>query len=181
MIGQLLMTLVIVLAMLLTNMNLLGALPLVLVPLSALVRSRWLGLAGLLIFCSVTLGNAKGLELTDLPRFGAVTAALVVPSVILLELILSDRTARSEKVSIWPILVVTGVTAALIATLFFLTRVQGIGVYLGSDPTLQVFILMSLSILYSGPILLGTGNNGRPGAEKGLKSPPKGQTINKNE
>ncbi len=169
MIGQLLVTLVLAIVMVLAGMNMLGALPLILIPVSALVRSRWLGLAGLLGFFTLTLGSVKGVELTELPRFGALTASLVVPSVILLELVISDRTVRSEKFSIWPILVVSGLTAALMTFLIFLTRVKGIGVYLGSDPTLQVFVVMSLSILLSGPILLGTGNIRASWREK---SPP---------
>lgn len=181
MIGQLLVTLFLVLAMLLGGMNMLGAVPLILVPVAALVRSRWLGLIGLLGFCTLSLGTVEGVELADLPRFGALTASLVVPSVLLLELILSDKALRTEKVSVWPILVVFGLTAALVISLIGLTRVQGIGVYLGSDPTLQVFVLMSLSILFSGPILLGSGPRGPPGTEKALKNPGDRQAINKNE
>ncbi len=181
MIGLLLVTLILMLAMLLSGMNMLGAVPLVLVPVAALVRSRWLGLIGLLGFCTLSLGSVKGVELADLPRFGALTASLVIPPVLLLELILSERTLRTEKVSVWPILVVLGLTVALVITLIGLTRVQGIGVYLGSDPTLQVFVLMSLSILFSGPILLASGTKGHPGAEKALQNPGNGQAINKNE
>jgi hypothetical protein len=180
-IGLLLVTLLLLLAILLSGMEALAAIPLLLVPLSAILRARWVGLVGLLAFCAVGLGSLKGAELTDLPRFGALTASLVIPCVILMELLLSDRTVPAEKVSLWPIAVISGLLLLLMTALALLLRLRMIGVYLGSDPTLQVFVLMSLSILISGPILLTTGLKGPPTDKKGSQTVLNGQRTNKNE
>jgi hypothetical protein len=173
MIGQLLSLLVLALVMLLTGMDPFGFIPLLLVPISTLVRARWLGLVGLLLFWTISLATVKGADLTDIPRFGALTASLLLPTVMLLELVLTPHPYRIERISIWPFLVVAGLTIALASAMVVLTRIGNIGVYIGSDPTLQLFVLMSLTILFTGPFILRTGYGGGPSAVKGGQSPRK--------
>lgn len=169
MIGQALTLLFLVLIMVGTGMDLLWALPLLLVPLSTLVKARWLGMMGLFLFCTLALGSMGDVDLTDLPRFAAIATALMLPTLMLLELVLTPRPYRVEKVAVWPMVIGAGLTAALAISVLALLRMRNLGIYIGSDPTLQVFVIMSLTILFTGPFLLRTGQRGA--SEQGQSGP----------
>lgn len=154
-------------SVLLIDPNPVWALPLVLVVISLLWEKKWPGVAGLVLFSLVTLGRVEDASLTDLPHLILLTVVMVLPEVVLLEVILSPRPYAISKVSLAPILTLAGMVTGFGASIYILSRFQRIGVYLNSDVTLQVFIVMSLVIFFSGPALLGSrpsvSQNGRRG------------------
>ena len=143
-------------SIILVDPNPLWTLPLVLVLIGNLWRKKWLSLFGLALFCVVTVGRIGDVSLTELPNLFMIGLTLVLPLIGLFEIILSPSPYRLDKVSIAPIVITTSLLSVFILALFFVIRILRIGIYLNSDPTLQVFILMSLSILLTGPILLGS-------------------------
>jgi hypothetical protein len=141
----------------LVDPNPLFALPLVLVLLSFMFDKRWVGVLGILGYSLITIGRLGGIDLTDIWSLVLNLLLVMIPLVILLEIVISPSPYKLERLSLPPLLISFGMGAGMITVLFALSRVQRIGVYLNSDPVLQVFILMALSIFFFGPPLLGTG------------------------
>ncbi|MFO8050599.1 MAG: hypothetical protein R6V01_02730 [Thermoplasmatota archaeon] len=143
-------------SVLLVDLNPLWASPLLLVAVSFLWDNKWAGLLGVLLFSIITLGRVDSADLTDLGDLSLMVIFVVLPEIVLLELVLSPRPYSFDRISFAPVLISASLILGFSLALFLLTRVQRIGVYLNSDPTLQVFILMALSIFFTGPILLGS-------------------------
>ncbi len=148
-------------SVILVDPNPLYAVPLVLVLMSFMFDLRWLGILGILGYSLITIGRLGGIDLTDIWSLLLYTILVMVPMVILLEIVLSPSPYRLERISIAPMMISIGMGSGLVLVLLVLSRIQRIGVYLNSDPVLQVFILMALSIFFFGPPLLGTGQGAR--------------------
>lgn len=148
-------------SIILVDPNPLFATPLLLVMLSFMFDKRWIGVLGILGFSLITIGRLGGIDLTDIWSLLLHTILVMIPLVVLLEIVISPTPYRLEKISIAPMIISLGMGAGMLLVLFLLSRVQRIGVYLNSDPVLQVFILMALSIFFFGPPLLGTGSVAR--------------------
>jgi hypothetical protein len=93
---------------------------------------------------------------TDLPDLIILTLAIVLPLVILLEVSLSPQPYRIRRISLVPVSISIGIILAFFGALFILGNIRRIGVYLSSDPILQVFILMALALFFTSPMLLGS-------------------------
>lgn len=148
-------------SIILVDPNPLFATPLLLVLLSFMFDKRWIGVLGILGFSLITIGRLGGIDLTDIWYLLLHTILVMIPLVVLLEIVISPTPYRLERISIAPMIISLGMGAGMLLVLFLLSRVQRIGVYLNSDPVLQVFILMALSIFFFGPPLLGTGRVAR--------------------
>ena len=131
-------------------------LPLLLVSLSFITEKKWLGLIGLLLYGLIGLSRVEDVSMSDPVGFGAISLAMLIPMLIMLELIIAGRPYRIERVSLSPLLKITGLLLGFSLLLLIVIRISRIGIYLNSDPAIQVFILMALSILFTGPILLST-------------------------
>ncbi|MFW3146969.1 MAG: hypothetical protein ACMUIE_09180 [Thermoplasmatota archaeon] len=154
-------------SVLLIDPNPVWALPLLLVIVSLMWEKKWPGMAGLVLFSLVTLGRVEEASLTDLPGLLILTIVMVLPEVVVLEMVLSPRPYSISRISLAPILAVSGMVVGFGAAIFILSRFQRIGVYLNSDVTLQVFIMMSLVIFFSGPVLLGSRPSGTGKVDRG--------------
>ncbi|MGA1872189.1 MAG: hypothetical protein ACMUHY_00830 [Thermoplasmatota archaeon] len=158
-------------SLVLIDPNPLWSTPLVLVLIGLLWERRSVTLLGIITFSIVSVGHMSAVSLSDLPEVGLLSLALVLPLVLLLEISLSDRPYRVQRISLVPILVSLGMIAVFISTLFVLARFQRIGVYVSSDPLLQVFVLISLTIFLTGPVLLGS----RPAEQEKIERSQNGQ------
>jgi hypothetical protein len=148
-------------SIILVDPNPLFATPLLLVLASFMFGKRWIGVLGILGYSLITIGRLGGIDLTDIWSLLLHTVLVMIPLVVLLEIVISPSPYRLERISIAPMILSLGMGAGMLLVLFLLSRVQRIGVYLNSDPVLQVFILMALSIFFFGPPLLGTGRVAR--------------------
>lgn len=148
-------------SVLLIDTNPLWTTPLLLVAASFMWDNRWLGLLGLMVFSTVSLSRVDAGGLMDLWNLSMLVVLLILPEIVLLEIVLSPKPYGFEKISVYPVIISASLVAGFALVLFILTRIQRIGVYLNSDPTLQVFILMALSIFFTGPFLLGSRSGTR--------------------
>jgi hypothetical protein len=89
------------------------------------------------------------------------TVTLIAPVIFLLEVTLAPRPYKVRRLSVGPLLISGGIVIAFFGFLLLIVLAPSpydrIGLYLSSDPLLQVFMLMSLTILFTGPVLLGSG------------------------
>ncbi|MEA3559158.1 MAG: hypothetical protein U9R75_07900 [Candidatus Thermoplasmatota archaeon] len=145
-----------IISILLVDTNPLWATPLLLVAASFMWDNRWVGLIGIMLFSLLSLGRVDTATLTDLGHLSMLLMFVVIPEIILLELVISPKPYRFERISVFPLVISLMLAGGFALVIFVLTRFQRIGVYLNSDPTLQVFVLMALSIFFTGPILLGS-------------------------
>jgi hypothetical protein len=136
--------------------NPLWILPLLLISASLITEWKWIGLLGILSYAVISLGMIDDLSMTDLSELTANSLAFLIPLIILLELVISEKPYRIEKISAGPVIKTLTLIAGFIITLLIVVRISRIGVYLNSDPMIQIFILMSLSILFSAPVLIGS-------------------------
>jgi hypothetical protein len=161
MIGYLLVLYLGVISVVLIDPNPLWALPLVIVLIGQLWEKRWIGLMGILLYSVVTVGRLSSGSVSDIKDLSLLVLGIVVPILILVEINLSPSPYRLQRVSLVPVSITIGIVAGFIGALLLLLnapgRFGGIGVYLSSDPVLQIFIIMSLTIFFTGPILLGSG------------------------
>lgn len=162
-------------SVLLVDPNPIYSLPLVLVLLGMMYNKRWIGVAGIFGYSVFTIGNLSSVDLTDIGQLSINFILILVPLVFLLELVISPRPYRIERVSIAPIVISGLMLAFVFIVIFLLSRVQMIGIYLTSDPILQVFIIIALSILVFGPPLLSSSSNsvinGSQAIQKGTDQP----------
>jgi len=135
-------------------------LPLLLVSLSFITEKKWLGLFGLLLYGIFGLSRVGNVDMSDLIGLGAHSLALLIPLLIMLELILAEKPYRIERISPSPPLKILALLLGFSASLVIVIRISRIGIYLNSDPAIQIFILMALSILFAGPILLSGASTG---------------------
>ncbi len=151
--------------------NPLWSLPLVVVLIGLMWDMKWLSLTGIGLFSLVTVGRADGVYITEGPELLMFSVLLVIPIIVLIDIMLAPRPYRTGRVSVVPILAAIGMIAGMAGGLMIMVQVRRIGLYFESDPTLQVFLLISLSILFTGPFLLGsrTSSSSRKG-EHGPKS-----------
>ena len=145
-----------VISIVLIDPNPLWSLPLLLVLIGFLSKRKWITLIGILLFSTVTLGRIDHGSFTDLPDLILLTLGIVVPLVILLEVSLAPRPYRLQRISLVPTLISIGIILSFFGVLFILGNIQRIGVYLSSDPLLQVFILTALALFFTAPMLLGS-------------------------
>ncbi|MGA1820916.1 MAG: hypothetical protein ACMUIG_00155 [Thermoplasmatota archaeon] len=143
------------------DLNPLWVLPLLLVSVCFLTRQKWIGLVGFLLFGLITLGRIE-VSFNDMYQLAVYTLGIIIPSLIMMELILSGKPYRLEKLSPGPIMVTAGLISGFIISLFIIVRISRVGVYLNSDLIVQVFVLMSLSILFAAPVILG----GKKGSDR---------------
>lgn len=143
------------------DLNPIRVLPLLLVSVCFITEQKWIGLLGFLLFGLVTLGGIE-VSFNDMVQLGIYSLGIILPSIIMLELILSRKPYRLEKVSPGPIMITAGLITGFMACLLIIVRISRVGVYLNSDLIVQVFVLMSLSILFAAPVILG----GRKGSEE---------------
>jgi len=144
--------------LILVGPNPLWVLPLLLISASFITGNRWIGLVGAVAFGSVSLSRIDPVSLEDLFDLLVLVLTVCVPLIAAIELVLSDKPYRLEKVRWAPLAIASLLVGGMIASLFILIRVQRIGVYLRSDPSLQVFIIISMAVLFTGPILLSSGS-----------------------
>jgi hypothetical protein len=92
--------------------------------------------------------------------------------IVLLEVSLSQRPYRLRRISLLPSLVTAGIVLGFFGALFIIVNAPApydrFGIYLSSDPVLEVFVLMSLTLFFTSPILIGSqqpsdGNASRQG------------------
>ncbi len=150
----------------LVNPNPLFALPLVLVLISLMFDQRWIGMAGVLAYTVLTFKDTteilylSDVSLNNIFSIIIFTILVLLPLVAILEIVLFPRPYRIERISLGPLLISMGLAIGMLITIFILSRVQMIGVYLESDPMLQVFILMSSAIfLFAPPLLSRSGKD----------------------
>jgi hypothetical protein len=141
--------------------NPLWILPLIMISASYITGNRYLGIAGVLLFFTVTLGRIPDQSFSDLPELAMLVAGLVIPGIIALELVLSDRPYVHGRLSPVPVVVAVITVGCMVSGVMVLSRLQRIGLYLGSDPMLQVFMFVSLAVLFTGPVLLARGTPGK--------------------
>jgi len=149
-----------IISIVLIDPNPLWALPLALVSIGQLWENKWLSIAGILTYSVVTVGRLAEGSFSDMSDLILLTLAVVLPIVILLEITLSSRPYKVQRISLIPTLITFCIIGAF-SFLLFLIKVgfgpfDRIGVYLSSDPVLQLFILLSMAIFFTGPILLGS-------------------------
>jgi len=159
-----------VISVVLIDPNPLWSLPLVIVLIGLMWEIKWVSLIGISIFSMVTVGRIDGVYLTDAVELMMLSAALALPLIVLIDIILAPRPYKIGRFSLVPVIASVGMVAGVMIGLGILVRIQRIGIYLNTDPTLQVFILISLSIFFTGPFLLGLGTGtpsrkGRPGSK----------------
>jgi hypothetical protein len=145
-----------IVSVVLIDPNPLWSLPLIIVLIGLMWEKRWISLIGIAVFSMVTVGRLEGVYLTDGLDLLMLSAAVVLPLVVLTDIVLTPRPYRVGRISLVPILAAVGMITALIIGLVVLVQFKRIGLYLESDPTLQIFLLMSLSIFLAGPLLLGS-------------------------
>jgi hypothetical protein len=142
-----------------------GPNPLWILPLmisaSYIMGNRYLGIAGVLLFFTVTLGRMPDQSFSDLSELAMLVAGLVLPGIIALELVLSDRPYVHGRLSMVPLGVTVISVVCMVSGVMVLSRLQRIGLYLGSDAMLQIFMLVSLAVLFTGPVLLARGTPGK--------------------
>jgi len=136
--------------------NPLWASPLIIILVGMLWEKKWLSILGILTFSIVSIGHMASANFSDLPRLLLMSVALVLPVLVVIELSLSERPYKLQRVSLFPVLATGGMLLGFFTALFLLVRVQRIGIYLSSDGLLQVFVLMALSIFLTAPVLLGS-------------------------
>ncbi|MGA1793410.1 MAG: hypothetical protein ACMUHM_05620 [Thermoplasmatota archaeon] len=159
--------------------NPLWAAPLLIILAGLLWEKKWLSLIGVLAFSIVSLGHIDTATFSDLPRMLLLAVSLVLPVLVLIELSLSERPYRLQRISLLPVLVSTGMLLGFFLALFLLVRVQRIGIYLSSDGLLQVFILMALSIFLTAPVLLGSRPSDAENSSSSSDSQPSTIKTNK--
>ncbi|HHD16830.1 MAG TPA: hypothetical protein ENK47_08985 [Euryarchaeota archaeon] len=157
MIGYLLVLYLALVSVLHIDPNPLYTLPLAAVLIGFLFEKKWMGVAGWTGFVLISFWKLGSPNLTDIWSVSIHIIILVLPLIILLEAILSPRPYRLERIGIWPLVISIFLSAGAILLLFFLPRIQQIGIYLDSDPSLQIFIITAIAILFFGPVLLGPG------------------------
>jgi hypothetical protein len=140
----------------LADPNPLWALPLVAVLIGLMWEKKWLALTGIALFSLVTVGRVPGTYLTDGLDLAILSVSLILPIIVLIDIVLVPRPYRIGKVSLVPILSAAGILAGLITGLIFMVQFKRIGVYLESDPTLQVFLMMSFALFLTAPFLMGS-------------------------
>lgn len=148
-------------SVLLVDENPLYALPLVLVLISFMFDKKWIGFLGVGLFTLVTLGKLGSVDLGNMGTILLHTAIVLVPLVGLLELVLSPKPYRLERLSGYPIMIALLLLTGAFLAVFIITRINRIGIYLEADPILQVFMIISLSIFFFGPPLLSKADNER--------------------
>lgn len=141
------------LSLLLIEHNPLWTVPLAVIFLSLFLRSKWLGIAGIASYFLLTLGRSGTSSFSDPVGLLLRAAVLVLPALVLLELVLYPGRYRVEKVSVTSVVLMAALSGGMVLTLYAISRIAWIGIYLGSDPSLQVFLLISLSVLFFGPAL----------------------------
>ena len=150
----------------LVNPNPLFTLPLVLVAISLMFDKKWVGIVGILAYTILTFRDAteilylSDVSLNNLLSIIIFTVLILLPLVAILEIVLFPRPYRIESISLGPIVISMGLAIGMLITIFILSRVQMIGVYLESDPILQVFILISIAIFLFAPSLLSRPGKG---------------------
>lgn len=150
-----------VVTLLVIGTNPVPVLPLILVSLSLIIERKWLGLVGILLYGLFAFGRIDQVDMSDLLGLLNYSLALLLPLLIMLELVIAEKPYRVERISIRPILTVAGLLVGFSILLVIVIRVSRIGIYLNSDPVIQVFILMALSILFFAPVLLGGRDSGK--------------------
>ncbi len=156
-----------VITMLTVESNPIYLAPLVIVALSFAFGNRWVGIAGVLLFGTFTLNVLQDATLSNLIDLILYSVGLLFPMVIMLELILSARPYRIERVSAFPIIVTMVMICLFWGCLFIVVRVGRIGIFLGSNPSTQIFIIISLTLLFVGPFLISSRDRYVQGRKKG--------------
>jgi hypothetical protein len=149
-----------IISVVLVDPNPLWTLPLVAVVFGEMFKNKWLSLLGILIFSAVSIGRYTTGSFTDMLDLILMTITLIIPVIFLLEVTLAPRPYKVRRLSVVPLLISGGMVIAFFGVLLLIMIAPApydrIGLYLSSDPVLQVFMLMSLSILFTGPVLLGS-------------------------
>ena len=145
-----------VLTVIVIDNNPLWALPLLLVTASFLWDRRWPGILGIVLYSTVTISRIEDASFTNLVLLAAYGAGLIAPLVLMLELILSPKPYRIERISVVPATISVGLLGAFVLALFLLNRYSRIGIFIRSDITLQVFMLVALTLLITGPVILSS-------------------------
>lgn len=179
MIRYLVLLYLVVISIVLIDPNPLWSLPLVVVMIGFIAKKRWLVLPGILLYATITVGRMEQGSFTDLPNLILLTVAVIVPLVILLEITLAPRPYRLQRISLVPAMISIGIIVAFFGVLLILANIQRIGVYLASDPLLQVFILMALALFFTSPILLGSRPPEKGNRTSGGESQPRTIKTNK--
>jgi hypothetical protein len=168
-----------VISIVLIDPNPLWSLPLIFVLIGSLLKRRWLTLLGILLFSTITLGRVDHGSFTDLPDLIVLTLGIVLPLVILLEASLAPQPYRIQRISLIPTVISIGMIIGFFSVLFLLANIRRIGVYLSSDPILQVFILMALALFFTAPVLLGSSPPEKENRPRGGNSQPRTIKTNK--
>jgi hypothetical protein len=137
--------------------NPLYALPLVLVLLGIMFDLRPVGVLGILGFSIFTLERARYSGMDDIWNLFLHSVIIIIPLIITLEIILTPRPYRIERISLTPLIVTSILILVYVSLIFFIPRFERIGLYLGSQDLVQVFLVISISILLFSPPLLSRG------------------------
>ncbi len=158
-----------VITMLTVESNPIYLAPLVIVALSFAFDNRWVGIAGVLLFGTFTLSVLQDAALSHMLDLILYSVGLLFPMVIMLELVLSARPYRIERISAFPIILTIALICLFWGGLFIVVRVGRIGIFLGSNPSTQIFITVSLTLLLVGPFLISSRDRYIQGREKRQK------------
>ncbi len=157
--------------------NPLWALPLLLVVASFFWNVRWPGVIGIILYSTLTLSRIDDASFTNLIRLLAYGAGLLLPTILMLELVISPKPYRLERTSLIPVLIMTGLIGVFFLALFLLMGYSRIGIYIHSDVTVQVYILIALTLFLAGPVLLTSRKPSGSGGGKRSET----MSIDKNE
>ncbi|MDG6225169.1 MAG: hypothetical protein QCI82_06615 [Candidatus Thermoplasmatota archaeon] len=144
-------------SILMIDHNPLWALPLLLVSGSFIWNNRWLGLTGIALFLTITVGRLPALYLSDLRDMAMLAVTLLIPSIIAIELVLTRRPYDLRAPGLKPFAITAILAVMTVIALVAIPRLLRIGIYMGSDPGLQVFFAISASLLFTAPVLLSRG------------------------
>jgi len=160
-----------VVTLVLIDPNPLYVLPLLPVSLSFILKRRWIGLLGILGYSTIGLSSASEVSFTDMVELLSYTSAVVLPTLVAVELVLTPAPYRLERLSPRPLILTASIIALLFLALYVLTRLLRIGLFLESDVSTQIFILISLSLFFSSPFLLSSLQGGSRDAKKSPTKP----------
>ena len=160
----------VVITMLTVDPNPIYLAPLVIVALSFAFGNRWVGIAGVLLFGTFTLNVLQDATLSNLIDLILYSVGLLFPMVIMLELVLSARPYRIERISPFPIVLTMALICLFWGGLLVVVRVGRIGIFLGSNVSTQIFIIISLTLLLAGPFLISSRDRNVQGRKKGWDS-----------
>ncbi|MCK5774303.1 MAG: hypothetical protein KAH57_10990 [Thermoplasmata archaeon] len=144
--------------------------PLVIVALSFAFGNRWVGIVGVLLFGTFTLNALRDASLSNLMDLILYSVGLLIPMVLMLELVLSSRPYRIERISPLPLVLTIALTCLFWGGLLAVVRVGRIGIFLGSNVSTQIFIIISLSLLLVGPFIISSGDRSIQGRKNGRDS-----------